>query len=86
MDTSPISSWDDVSAFFTWGAESFGVWLFIILGVVLFVGMIAWAVKHENEMSEQICACVENGTIVVEGAAPAPAPSSDGVAAAAPAS
>jgi hypothetical protein len=48
VNTAPFSSWDDASELIPWGAESFGVWLFLVVAVVAFVAMIARAVQHEN--------------------------------------
>jgi hypothetical protein len=45
---SPIDSYDDASVVFTFGGDSFGVWLFFILAMVLFVGFFYRMIQHEN--------------------------------------
>jgi heme exporter protein D len=45
---SPIDSFDDASVVFTFGGYSFGVWLFFILAVLLFIGFFYRMIQHEN--------------------------------------
>jgi len=49
MNTSPIDEWEGASSLIPWGAESFGMWLFLVIAVVAFVAMLVRAVQHENE-------------------------------------
>jgi hypothetical protein len=48
MNTSPIDEWEGAAELIPWGAESFGVWLFLVIAVVAFVAMLVRAVQHEN--------------------------------------
>ncbi|MCI3921003.1 hypothetical protein MO973_12235 [Paenibacillus sp. TRM 82003] len=48
MNTSPITSWEGAEAYFTFGPDSFGVWFSVIAAVVLFIGFIAYSVRHEK--------------------------------------
>jgi hypothetical protein len=47
MDTAPIDSYENAADIFTFGADSFGMWLFVILAMVLFAGMIVRMVQSE---------------------------------------
>jgi hypothetical protein len=49
MNTAPFSSWDDATSLVPWGPESFGIWLFLVVAVVMFLAMLVRAVQHENE-------------------------------------
>jgi hypothetical protein len=51
---SPIDSYEGASVVFTFGGNSFGVWLFFILAVLLFVGFFARMVQHENKAYKAI--------------------------------
>ena len=48
MNTSPIDTWEGAAELFPWGAGSFGMWLFLVLGVVAFLAVLVRAVQHEN--------------------------------------
>ena len=48
MNTAPFSNWDDATDLVPWGADSFGVWLFLIVAVIAFFAVIIRAVQHEN--------------------------------------
>jgi hypothetical protein len=48
MDTAPIDSYENASDIFTFGADSFGMWLFLILAAVLFVAMLIRMVTLER--------------------------------------
>ncbi len=59
MNTSPFSNWDDAAELFPWGPDSFGVWLFVVIGVVLFVAIIVRSVQHENESMQPVVQAAE---------------------------
>ncbi|WP_199621792.1 hypothetical protein [Paenibacillus alkalitolerans] len=48
MNTSPITTWEGAEAYYTFGPNSFGVWFIFIAAVALFIGFIAYTVRHEN--------------------------------------
>jgi uncharacterized membrane protein len=48
MDTAPIDSYDGAAEIFTFGGGSFGMWLFLILAALLFVGLIVRMAVHET--------------------------------------
>jgi hypothetical protein len=48
MNTAPFSNWDEAAELIPWGAESFGVWLFLVIAIAAFIGMLVRAVQHEN--------------------------------------
>jgi hypothetical protein len=53
--SSPIDGYDDsTSVVFTFGADSFGTWLFVILAVVLFVDFLARMIQHENHAYKSV--------------------------------
>jgi hypothetical protein len=45
---SPIDSYEGASVVFTFGGNSFGVWLFFILALLLFMGFFMRMIQHEN--------------------------------------
>jgi hypothetical protein len=49
MNTSPIDEWEGASSLIPWGAESFGMWLFLVIAIIAFLAMLVRAVQHENE-------------------------------------
>jgi hypothetical protein len=51
---SPIDSYEGASVVFTFGGNSFGVWLFFILAVLLFVGFFMRMIQHENNAYKAI--------------------------------
>lgn len=51
---SPIDSYDDAGVVFTFGGNSFGVWFFVILAVLLFIGFFVKMVQHENKAYQAI--------------------------------
>ncbi|WP_214407476.1 hypothetical protein [Pseudonocardia lacus] len=56
MSTSPIDSYDGAGVVFTFGANSVGVWIFLVLAVALFVGFVLRMVQHENRAYAAIAA------------------------------
>jgi hypothetical protein len=48
VNTSPIDKWEGATELVPWGAESFGVWLFLVIAIVAFIAMLVRAVQHEN--------------------------------------
>lgn len=48
MNTSPVDTYEGASDIFTYGAGSFGMWFFLVLSIIAFIGMIAWTIVHEN--------------------------------------
>ncbi|HZG88553.1 hypothetical protein [Paenibacillus sp.] len=48
MNTSPVTSWEGAEAYFTFGPNSFGVWLSVVLGVALFAAFIVYSMRHEK--------------------------------------
>ncbi len=48
MDTAPIDSYDGAADIFTFGGGSFGMWLFLILAILLFAGLIVRMAVHET--------------------------------------
>jgi hypothetical protein len=51
---SPIDSYDDAGVVFTFGGNSSGVWFFVILAVLLFIGFFVRMVQHENSAYQSI--------------------------------
>lgn len=51
---SPIDSYEGASVVFTFGGNSFGVWLFFVLAVLLFIGFFARMIQHENSAYKAI--------------------------------
>ncbi len=77
MNTSPIDEWEGAAGLIPWGAESFGVWLFLVIAIVAFVAMLVRAVQHENEamvhVVEAARAAESNGEVLEPKAAVAAA-------------
>jgi hypothetical protein len=48
MDTAPIDSYENAADVFTFGADSFGMWLFLIVAALLFAGTIVRMVRSES--------------------------------------
>ncbi len=48
MNTAPIDSYDGAAEIFTFGANSAGVWIFLVIGVALFVGLLVRVSRHES--------------------------------------
>ncbi len=48
MNNTSVTDWEGASQLFPFGADSFGVWLFLIIGIVAFLAAIVRAVQHEN--------------------------------------
>lgn len=46
--SSPIDKYEGADVVFTFGANSFGTWLFFVAAVLLFVFFIARVAGHEN--------------------------------------
>jgi hypothetical protein len=70
MNTSPIDKWEGATSLVPWGAESFGVWLFLVLAIVAFLAMLVRAVQHENQAMVHIVDAA--ATAKLDGAASAP--------------
>jgi hypothetical protein len=54
MDTAPIDSYDGAADIFTFGGGSFGMWLFLILAILLFIGLIVRMAVHETRSFARI--------------------------------
>jgi uncharacterized membrane protein len=54
MDTAPIDSYDGAADIFTFGGGSFGMWLFLILAMLLFIGLIVRMAVHETHSFARI--------------------------------
>lgn len=63
---------DDTAVVFTFGGDSAGVWIFVILAVLLFIGFFAAMIRHENHAYRAVMEHteVERGP-AVEGEPPA---------------
>jgi hypothetical protein len=48
MNTAPIDSYDGASEIFTFGANSAGVWIFLVISVLLFLALLVRASRHES--------------------------------------
>jgi hypothetical protein len=48
MDTAPIDSYEDAADIFTFGADSFGMWVFLVFAFVVFLAMIIRMVTLEQ--------------------------------------
>ncbi|RAS74556.1 hypothetical protein [Priestia endophytica] len=48
MKTSPITNWENVDAYFTFGPASFGMWLSLVLAVVMIGMLIITMMRHEQ--------------------------------------
>ena len=48
MNTSPIDTYDGADAYFTFGPDSVGMWIFLILGFALFLYVCVRAMQFEN--------------------------------------
>jgi hypothetical protein len=48
MNTAPIDSYDGAAEIFTFGANSAGVWIFLVISVALFLGLLVRASRHES--------------------------------------
>lgn len=48
MKTSPITSWENVGAYFTFGPASFGMWLSLVLAVAVIGVLIMTMMRHER--------------------------------------
>lgn len=48
MNTAPIDDYEGAAEIFTFGAGSFGMWLFLALTAVAFVALIVRAIQHER--------------------------------------
>ena len=53
MNTSPITSWENVGAYFTFGPESVGMWLSIVLAVAAVGVLIMMVMRHERHAFEE---------------------------------
>jgi hypothetical protein len=54
MTAGPIDSFDGAEAYFTFGADSAGMWIFLILGLALFVFVGIRAAQIEAHGFEEI--------------------------------
>jgi hypothetical protein len=48
MDTAPVDSYENAAEIFTFGADSVGMWIFLVLAVLLFAGLIVRMAAHER--------------------------------------
>jgi hypothetical protein len=48
MNTSPIDTYDGADAYFTFGPDSVGMWIFLVLAVAAFVFVGVRAMQLEN--------------------------------------
>ncbi len=54
MNTSPIDSYDGADAYFTFGPDSVGMWIFLVLAVVAFVYVGVRAMQLENAGFDEV--------------------------------
>jgi hypothetical protein len=54
MNTSPIDTYEGAAEVFTFGANSFGVCLFIVCAVIAFVAVIVRTMMHETRSYAEI--------------------------------
>ncbi|MBX5442584.1 MAG: hypothetical protein IRZ32_13795 [Solirubrobacteraceae bacterium] len=73
MNTIPIDGWEGATQYFTFGADSFGVWLFLVLAVLLFLTVIVRAITHEGRSYKEIHAGNISAPIAMEPESPPPA-------------
>ncbi|MBO0906406.1 hypothetical protein [Jiella sonneratiae] len=48
MNSSPITSWDGATAYFTFADSGLGLWLSLIGSVALLVAIIWYGTRHES--------------------------------------
>ncbi len=48
MNTSPITDWEGAEAYFTFGPNSPGVWISLIVAALIFVWLFVRMIRHEN--------------------------------------
>jgi heme exporter protein D len=72
MDTIPIDDWEGASQYFTFGADSFGVWLFLALAVIAFLTVIVRAITHEGRSYKEIHESNITAPIAMEPEGPPP--------------
>jgi hypothetical protein len=48
VNTSPITTYDGAEAYFTFGPDTVGTWIFVVLAALLFVWAIVRAVRMES--------------------------------------
>ena len=48
MNTSPIDTYDGADAYFSFGPDSFGLWVFLILAFALFLYVGMRAMQYES--------------------------------------
>jgi heme exporter protein D len=44
----PFDNYEDATVVFTFGGNSFGVWISFIIAVLLFIGFFVRMIQHEN--------------------------------------
>lgn len=49
MNPSTFSTWEGAGVVFTFGPDSFGMWLFLLMAMGVGIGVIARMIIHENE-------------------------------------
>ncbi len=76
----PIDDFEGAADYFTFGGDSLGVWITFILGVVVFCGLIAYMINHENRAYAG-CESIEGDTSMHAAAPIGEEPSTDPVAA-----
>ncbi len=66
MNTSPIDKWEGAADYFTFGPNSFGTWLFLVLAVVLFCAVIVRSMMHETRSYKEIHAGNVSAPVALE--------------------
>jgi hypothetical protein len=54
MDTAPIDSYENAADIFTFGADSFGMWFFLILSMLIFLAVIVRMVRSESRSFAEV--------------------------------
>jgi hypothetical protein len=54
MNTSPIDTYDGAEAYFTFGPDSVGMWIFLVLAFVLFVYVGVRASRYESAGFDEV--------------------------------
>lgn len=54
MNGSPVTSWDDVSAYFTFADSPAAIAVFLLLTCAVLVGVIAQSARHEREAFRRV--------------------------------
>ncbi len=54
MNTSPIDSYDGADAYFTFGPDSVGMWIFLVFGFALFLYVGVRAMQFESQEFHEV--------------------------------